>query len=585
MAGSRGSKKKQNNQDDSSTDVDTPPRDAAVEAVKAYNRLESANERRQRILNLFNSMDTDRSGYLEIKEIEDYAASSANGLAGAAAFASDLMAADANGDGRVDFNEFHRFVQAKETSLYETFLEYDDDGSGQLSAEEICAVLGAHGIKPKTSEVERFLSKISTDGDDQISWQEFRDAFTLNANAVNMVEAFKSVKAAIPVSPGFNILMLPEDAQKSEELQGKIVAASVISSAAARILCAPLDRIKVFFQLMPNQSLSFFQSLRHGLTKIAADNGLLSGLFRGTRLNLLKLIPETSVRVLALGGSRVMVARFERADDGISISRPGLLFSNAFAAAAAVLVSHPFETVRTQQMAGLEQDAPTKRTKPAEKPPSNPTSKSISKMPLKKPSFSKAITSKIMKNSNSLFHTTTVAWARVKSRIRRSGAGERTSHLYKTSGFRGFFSGLTPSLLSIVPYTAISESVYEWCEDEVLERDTPYKPPQIGVVLGMGLLGATIAEFATYPLSTLRTKMMSQGTPSNPDTYRNTWDCAKQTVAKSGVRGLFGGIGAAIMKGVPSVTVAYWTFEIAKRRLGANWNSELGIWQDAPVEE
>lgn len=90
---------------------------------------------------------------------------------------------DANGNGMVDFEEFLDMMGNKiadsdedelEEELRQAFNVFDRDQSGSISTEELKNVMSSLGEKLSDKEVDAMIREADTDGDGEISFQEFR---------------------------------------------------------------------------------------------------------------------------------------------------------------------------------------------------------------------------------------------------------------------------------------------------------------------------------------------------------------------------------------------------------------------------
>lgn len=97
---------------------------------------ETKEEREVRIRSLFNSFDSAGLGYLDYAQIE--AGLSAMRIPPEYKYARDLLkVCDANRDGRVDYQEFRRYMDAKELELYRIFQAIDVEHNGCILPEEL----------------------------------------------------------------------------------------------------------------------------------------------------------------------------------------------------------------------------------------------------------------------------------------------------------------------------------------------------------------------------------------------------------------------------------------------------------------
>lgn len=106
---------------------------------------ESKEEREIRIRSLFNFFDGGNNGYIDYVQIEK--GLSALQIPAEYKYARELfMVCDANSDGRVDYNEFRRYMDDKELELYCIFQAIDVEHSGSILPEELWDALDRAGI-------------------------------------------------------------------------------------------------------------------------------------------------------------------------------------------------------------------------------------------------------------------------------------------------------------------------------------------------------------------------------------------------------------------------------------------------------
>lgn len=106
---------------------------------------ESKEERDLRIRSLFGFFDVANTGFLDYAQIEK--GLSALQIPAEYKYAKDLLrVCDANRDGRVDYQEFRRYMDAKELELYRIFQAIDVEHNGCILPEELWDALVRAGI-------------------------------------------------------------------------------------------------------------------------------------------------------------------------------------------------------------------------------------------------------------------------------------------------------------------------------------------------------------------------------------------------------------------------------------------------------
>jgi solute carrier family 25 (adenine nucleotide translocator) protein 4/5/6/31 len=138
------------------------------------------------------------------------------------------------------------------------------------------------------------------------------------------------------------------------------------------------------------------------------------------------------------------------------------------------------------------------------------------------------------------------------------GSGERQFNglvdVYRktlaSDGIAGLYRGFGPSVLGIVVYRGLYFGMYDSIKPVLLVG------PLEGSFIASFLLGWTVttgAGVASYPLDTVRRRMMM--TSGEAVKYKSSMDAARQIVAKEGVKSLFKGAGANILRGVAGAGV------------------------------
>ncbi|CAI8599005.1 unnamed protein product [Vicia faba] len=233
---------------------------------------ETKEERDIRIRSLFNFFDAGNNGYLNYGQIES--GLSALQIPGEYKYARELFkVCDSNSDGKVDYNEFRRYMDAKELELYCIFQAIDVEHNGSILPEELWDALDRAGIEMDEEELARFVEHVDKDNNGTITFEEWRDFLLLYPHEATIENIYHHWERVYHVDIGDQAVM-PEDISKHTH-RSKYFIAGGIAGATSRTATAPLDRLKVVLQVQTTRS-----SAMSAVTTIWKQDKL-RGFFRG----------------------------------------------------------------------------------------------------------------------------------------------------------------------------------------------------------------------------------------------------------------------------------------------------------------
>jgi len=119
-----------------------------------------------------------------------------------------------------------------------------------------------------------------------------------------------------------------------------------------------------------------------------------------------------------------------------------------------------------------------------------------------------------------------------------------------SDGIAGLYRGFLPSVVGIVVYRGLYFGMYDSLKPVVLTGSLQNNF-LASFILGWAV--TTGAGIASYPLDTIRRRMMM--TSGGAVHYKGMGDAARQIIAKEGVKSLFKGAGANILRGVAGAGV------------------------------
>ncbi|KAJ3722306.1 mitochondrial carrier [Lentinula raphanica] len=270
-----------------------------------------------------------------------------------------------------------------------------------------------------------------------------------------------------------------------------------VSAAVSKTAAAPIERIKLLIQnqdeMIKQGRLSHpYKGITDAFRRTSADEGVLS-LWRGNTANVIRYFPTQALN-FAFKDYFKSLFGFKK-NEGYWKWFAGNIASGAGAGASSLLFVYSLDYARTR----LANDAKSAK-----------------------------------------------------------GGGERQFNglvdVYRktiaSDGVAGLYRGFVPSVVGIVVYRGLYFGLFDSLKPVVLVG------PLEGSFLAAFALGWVVtnaAGMASYPLDTIRRRMMM--TSGTGQKYKSMFDAGRQIVAKEGVRSLFKGAGANILRAVAGAGV------------------------------
>ncbi|KAF3441400.1 hypothetical protein FNV43_RR15314 [Rhamnella rubrinervis] len=299
---------------------------------------ETKEDRDLRIRSLFNFFDAANIGYLDYSQIE--AGLSALQIPGEYKYAKDLLkVCDANRDGRVDYHEFRRYMDAKELELYRIFQAIDVEHNGCILPEELWDALVKAGIEIDDEELARFVEHVDKDNNGIITFEEWRDFLLLYPHEATIENIYHHWERVCLVDIGEQAV-IPEGISKHVHRSRYFIAGG-IAGAASRTATAPLDRLKVALQVQTTHA-----SIGPAIKKIWKEDGF-RGFFRGNGINVVKVAPESAIKFYAYEMLKNVIGDSLGIGKG-DIGTSGRLFAGGMAGAVAQTAIYPLDLVKTR---------------------------------------------------------------------------------------------------------------------------------------------------------------------------------------------------------------------------------------------
>ncbi|SGZ30637.1 BQ5605_C049g12421 [Microbotryum silenes-dioicae] len=139
-----------------------------------------------------------------------------------------------------------------------------------------------------------------------------------------------------------------------------------------------------------------------------------------------------------------------------------------------------------------------------------------------------------------------------------------TMRIYRKEGIRGFYKGLSASLLGVTEGT-IQWGLYEQFKLLARKGQSLEEREKVGnggwrvsVAAGSAKLVATMI---TYPHEVIRTRLRQPSPPGQSPRYTSLRQSFKLVLAEEGWRALYGGMSPHLLRVVPNAVTMFWVYE------------------------
>mmetsp|Transcript_12699 Transcript_12699/g.27519 ORF Transcript_12699/g.27519 Transcript_12699/m.27519 type:complete len:330 (+) Transcript_12699:393-1382(+) len=301
----------------------------------------------------------------------------------------------------------------------------------------------------------------------------------------------------------------------------KSLLAGGIAGGISRTAVAPLERLKILMQVQGNQKV--YKGTWQGLIHMARTEGL-KGMMKGNGANCVRIIPNSAVKFLCYEHISREISDYQRATTGSGQLTPVLrLAAGAGAGIVAMSATYPLDMVRGRLTV---QEGKTGQYK-------------------------------------GIVHATRVIIAE--------------------EGPRALYKGWLPSVIGVIPYVGLNFAVYETLKASMLQHYGLRDERELSVMarLGCGAVAGTFGQTVAYPFDVARRRLQVSGwtgarslhaaAHGDAVVYRGMMDCFVKTVQEEGFLALFKGLAPNYVKVVPSIAIAFVTYEQVKELLGVEF--------------
>ncbi|MES1910437.1 MAG: hypothetical protein MHM6MM_003030 [Cercozoa sp. M6MM] len=285
------------------------------------------------------------------------------------------------------------------------------------------------------------------------------------------------------------------------------------AGALAKTTTAPLDRVKILFQVSSTKTFSLRNAYRT-LHAIHQTEGV-KALWRGNGAMMLRVVPYAAVQFTAFDAAQAQLQRhFDLPDRSPKLSR---FVAGASAGALSVVCTYPLDVLRAR-MATQHFDTHTHHTAHG---------------------HAHAHGQGVFEHAD-----------RRHQHPRFSGILHAASSIWRKEGAAALWKGMWPTLLGVVPLAGTSFFVFHTLKHRYYDGEQ-YVPTHARLVFG-GFAGLC-AQTVTYPLDSVRRRFQVHADPASHGVFRSLVHIART----EGVRSLFKGVSLNWIKGPLAVGVSF----------------------------
>lgn len=140
-------------------------------------------DEKESVDSIFRAMDVDCDGKLSRDEIKHSWNEHFGQDLGKEELETIFLQVDSDESGEIDYSEFVMATMnarnlVSEKRLEAAFRAFDKDGNGQISPEEVRAILGGGVLDEK--QVQKIIAQVDADGDGQVNFSEFKTMMVNN---------------------------------------------------------------------------------------------------------------------------------------------------------------------------------------------------------------------------------------------------------------------------------------------------------------------------------------------------------------------------------------------------------------------
>eukprot|EP00049_Salpingoeca_infusionum_P007908 m.127850 g.127850 ORF g.127850 m.127850 type:complete len:540 (+) comp13856_c0_seq9:306-1925(+) len=295
----------------------------------------------ERARTVFDSLDVNQDDYIEMSELEGYFLT--HGLVVTPKFITSVYeAANTDTSDPLNFEEFLQFFHERHKDIRKVFTRLEQHCEEQeVTASAMAKAAHALGYQVSLRSIERMMNVMDRNQDGMLTYAEFEDFLLLLPvrDLDALFEAFSISTSLEQPCVEWSIRQhFPSNDQviTEESIETKLLAGG-LAGAISRTATAPIDRVRIIMQ-----SAKVEQPFRDVFRNILQKEGY-RGLFRGNAINCAKIAPETATRYALFDFLKARTA-----DNPESVTVLERFAAGGLAGAVAQALIYPFDIARTR---------------------------------------------------------------------------------------------------------------------------------------------------------------------------------------------------------------------------------------------
>ena len=313
----------------------------------------------------------------------------------------------------------------------------------------------------------------------------------------------------------------------------KSLLAGGVAGSVSRTAVAPLERLKILMQVQGNDKV--YTGVWQGTRHMWRQEGM-RGLFKGNGLNCIRIFPNQAIKFMSYEqlSRRISHYLMDRGEDG-TLTPLWRLGAGSVAGVIGMSATYWMDMVRGR--ISIQEGTSGKTT------------------------------------------TTTTTKGTVKA-PQYTGMVHATRSIVAEEGILALWRGWLPSVIGVMPYVGLNFSVYESLKEYLIKKNEYADERDLSIFtkLSCGAVAGTAGQTVAYPFDTVRRRMQVSGWAGaqtlhaeggHAVAYKGMVDCFVRTSREEGVGALFKGLVPNYVKVVPSIAIAFVTYEQVKDFLGA----------------